>query len=185
VSVARPVTTTCAPLSNASTSGHALDALAHGRERLARVHVAQLDAARDEVVEPVQHVVAGDGADAEAAREPEVARDPAHGRGAPLGVDAARVRRHADVALDARGQNLAHQRHEVARVARRGVARALLLHDRHRDLGQVVEHQVVYRPPLDLPHGRVEHVAPEALAAGDADHLSLLTHKKYGATFSD
>src|SRR5919199_379098 len=89
------------------------------------------------------------------------ARDIAHGLGAALWVHAASVRGDAYVPLDAPWKYLAHQRHEVARVARARVARALLLHDRHRDFGEVVEHQVVDRPLVNLTHGRVEHVAPE------------------------
>ena len=59
-------------------------------------------------------------------------------------------------------------------VFQRGVARTLLLHDRHGDLGQVVEHQVVDRAALHLPPGSVELVAPEPLPTGDADLVSHL-----------
>ena len=40
---------------------------------------------------------------------------------------------------------------------------------RHRDFGEVVEHQVVDRPALDLPARRLEPVAPESLPGRDAN----------------
>ena len=51
----------------------------------------------------------------------------------------------------------------------RRVALLLLLQNRHRDFGEVVEHQVVDRPAFHLATRRVEPVAPEALAGGDAN----------------
>ena len=47
---------------------------------------------------------------------------------------------------------------------------ALLLQDRHGDLGQVVESQVVDGPLLDEADRSFQPVAPEALAVGDANH---------------
>jgi hypothetical protein len=149
----------------------ALYAIAHTRERLARVHVSQLDAAGHEVVEAVHDVVAAHDTDACASCEAELARDLYDGAAARRGVHAARVRDHLDVALDARRKDPLHQRHEVRSIALLGIARPQLLHDRHRDLGQIVEHEVVDRSALDLPHGRFEHVAPEPLTARDSDRL--------------
>src|SRR5439155_292624 len=63
------------------------------------------------------------------------------------------------------------QRYKIARVTGLGVARALLLHDRHRYLSQIVEHEVVDRPVLDLPHWRVKQITPESLARRDANLL--------------
>ena len=70
-------------------------------------------------------------------------------------------------------QHALHRADEVARVAHRRIALLLLLQDRHRDLGEVVEHQVVDRPALDLAARRVEPVAPEALARCDANDAIL------------
>ena len=63
----RPVTTTFAPRAErfddrprAEVDVRALHAIADGRERLARVHVRELDAAREQIVEAVEDVVAGD-----------------------------------------------------------------------------------------------------------------------------
>jgi hypothetical protein len=66
-------------------------------------------------------------------------------------------------------QRLAHRDlHEVHRVAGTGVLRALRGQDRHRDLGEVVEHQVVDLAMVQqLRHGQCG-VAPESRGAADA-----------------
>jgi len=61
------------------------------------------------------------------------------------------------------------------------VAGALLLQDRHRNLGQVVEHQVIDRPLADLIDRRGQEVAPKALTASHANnilHRILLTENE-------
>ena len=53
------------------------------------------------------------------------------------------------------------------RVAGAGVARALLLHDAHRHLGQIVEGQVVQWSLLDELHRPEQRVPPESLTVPD------------------
>ena len=102
-------------------------------------------------------------------RKPQPACDRQHRLGAPARVDAAGVRGDPDATLDDVGQNPLHERHEVPRVAGGRIARLLLLHDGHRDFGEVVHHQVVDGSAAHLADRRLEPVAPEPLPRGDAD----------------
>src|SRR6185295_13823824 len=84
-----------------------------------------------------------------------------------------------DVLLEQLRQDALDQAHEVGRVARARIARALLLHDAERDLGQVVERQVVERPLAQEAHRTEDRIAPEALTVGDEDSL-LGSHGRRG-----
>ena len=94
---------------------------------------------------------------------------------ASFGIHAAGVRDDFDVAFDEIGQNLFDHRHEVARVARARIARALLLHDRHRDLGQIVEPEIVDRTAPHLLDRGLKRVAPKALPFAILIVLSRVT----------
>jgi len=87
-------------------------------------------------------------------------------------VDSAGVRDDADPPVAEVGEDLPDQIHEVGRVAGLGAAPPQLLHDRHRDLGQVVERQVVEGPFAHETDGRVHRVAPEPLAVADPDQVA-------------
>ncbi len=152
-----------------------LNLVANGRERFAGVHVGDLNAAFGKFIKPRKNVVAGDNAYLELAAEPELAGGFADRLGAALDVDAPGVREHLDVLLDAIGQYLAHQRDEVAGIACVWVPLPLLLDDRHRHLGEVIEHKVVDRPAADLIHRCRKHVAPKTLSASNSD---LFFHKR-------
>ena len=103
----------------------------------------------------------------------EVERQEVH---LPVAVVCAELRPRDDAhaAVRDRRKHALHRADEVARVAHARVALLLLLQDRHRDLGEVVEHQVVRRTTLDLPPRRLQPVAPEALPACNA--YRLLAH---------
>jgi hypothetical protein len=75
---------------------------------------------------------------------------------ASLGVHASGVCYDFDPAFDKVRQNFFNHRDKVARVARTRVASALLLHDRHRYLGEIIESQVVNRSASDLLDGRLK-----------------------------
>ncbi len=62
------------------------------------------------------------------------------------------------------------ERWKIASVAEVRIRLLLLLHDRHCDLGEVVEDKVVNRSAFDKTNWRFKPVAPEALAVGDSDH---------------
>ena len=93
-----------------------------------------------------------------------------HGVAAGCGIDAARVGDHADAALYQIRQHARDHVDEIARVAGFGIARALLLQDRHGDFGQIIEREVIERAAPDLFDGRFERVAPEALSIRDSNH---------------
>ena len=155
----------------AQISIRALNAIPNRAERLIRIHVAQFDSARDQIIDAIENVVAGHNPNFQFTRQAEFARDFAHNGGTTFDVHSASVRNYSNVAVNARRQNLLHQRNKVARVARVGIARLLLLHDRHRDLGQIVEHQIVDRAAFNLTYRRIGQVAPESLARSDANFL--------------
>src|SRR5690606_9789083 len=158
----------------------ALDAAEHVFERAAVVHVAQLVAGAHELLEPVHDVVAADDADLHPTGESFRTRLFEYTVAAGGRIHTARIRNDADVLLDDVGQDLAHERYEVARVALRRVTHPLLLHDRHRDFRQVIEHQVVDRPAPHLFHGRGQAVAPEALARRYTDLFHVLPSSPHG-----
>ena len=135
-----------------------------GDERLAGVHVRAARGRRDQLVEARQQVVAGDDADREACPPRRAAaRRRAPPRAHAGGFTPPALAMTFTPRSTHRRQHALHRADEVARVAHRRVALLLLLQDGHRDFGEVVEHQVVDRPALDLPPRRVEPVAPEAL----------------------
>ena len=73
------------------------------------------------------------------------------------------------------GQHVAQMREKVGRIARVGIARALLLQDRHRDFGEVVHHQVVDGPAFHLPARARSGSSPQnppQLAMIDPLHLN-------------
>ena len=144
-------------------SGHPV---ADRGERGARLHVAQPVSRREEVIERVHEIVARDHGHAGPARERLVREREPQFVPAPLRVHAAGVRYDADLAGDEVLDEVVHEEDEVARVPRLRVPGPLLLHDRHRDLGQVVEHQVVDRAAAHLQLGRLLPVAPEPLPRG-------------------
>jgi hypothetical protein len=152
----------------------ARDLRAHVGERRAGVHVAQLLARLEQLVQAPEHVVALDHGDAQAL-DPVLLGQRQEGVLAGVGVHPAGVRHHLDVLLDQVGQDAVDQLDEVRRVARLRVARAQLLHDRHGHLGQVVEREVVERPLAHQAHRPEDRVAPEALSVGD-QHRVLPGH---------
>jgi predicted ATPase len=87
---------------------------------------------------------------------------------AGVGVDPAGVRDDPDPLFPERREDLPDQLHEVHRVPRLRVAAPLLLEDRHRDLGEVVEGQIVERALLDEADRGVDGVPPETLTVRDA-----------------
>ena len=74
----------------------------------------------------------------------------------------------SDAALLER-QDTRHHIDEIARVAGPRVASFLLLQDRHRDFGEVIEGEIVDRSSLHELRRSFEPVSPESLAVGDAN----------------
>ena len=74
-----------------------------------------------------------------------LARNLEHGLDTRLRIHAASVGDDRDLLFHDLGQQPVEHAHEVGRVAGFRPPRALLLHDAHRDLGQVVQGQVVDR----------------------------------------
>ena len=84
--------------------------------------------------------------------------------------------------VEHRRQRGAEVAREVARVAERLVARAVLLQDRERQLRERLEAEVV-DAVLEQPGDRARRVAVEALAAADADRTgSAMGRRRGGAT---
>ena len=71
--------------------------------------------------------------------------------------------------LSLRGQTT-DERREIARVADRGIVLFLLLQDRHRDFGEIVEDEEIDGAFVDEPYRRFEPIAPKPLPVGDANH---------------
>ncbi len=143
-----------------------LGALVH--ERALGLHVLEAAAGGEQLVHMREEVVALDHPDPQA-RDAELPGDPQHLVAARGRVEAAGVRHHLDAALDDRGQGPAQQRDEVRGETLVGIAEALAHHDRERDLGQVVEAEVVERPAGEELQRRVDAVPPETLAVADAN----------------
>ena len=144
-----------------------LDALPDRGKRLSGLHVAQLVAGGQQLVQPVHQVVAGHHRHAQRSRGGNPVEGLEQRPPAALRVDAARVAYHPHVPSDQVRCETGDQRHEVARVAERRISLPLFLQDRHGDLGQIVEHQVVDRAMADLQLRRFLPVAPESLTGGD------------------
>src|SRR4030095_15478696 len=142
--------------------------IANHRERLAGVHVLQFDALRDQLVEPVHNVVARYDADFDLAREAQLFDDLGESGDAGLRIDAAGVGHDLDVAGQAFRQDAPDDVEEIARVTGVRVARPLLLHNGHRDLGQVIERQIIDRAALDQLNRGVEPISPETLSVCDS-----------------
>src|SRR5262245_21846544 len=142
--------------------------IANHRERLAGVHVLQFDALRDQLVEPVHNVVARDDADFDLACEAQLFDDLGESGDAGLRIDAAGVGHDLDVVGQAFRQDAPDDVEEIARVTGVRVARPLLLHNGHRDLGQVIERQIIDRAALDQLNRGVEPISPETLSVFDS-----------------
>ena len=155
--------------------------LADARQRLAGLHVAQLVAGGEQLVQPGHEVIAGHDPQPQAVAHPRARGRPRHLVGASSGIDPAGVGDHPDAALQARRQDALHQRHEVASVSGLRVAGALLVQDGHGHLGQVVHDQVVDRSLLDLAHRRIQVVAPKSAGARDA-HRARATDSPHQTT---
>src|SRR5215213_5137477 len=176
----------------AQVSIGALNLVADCRERLACLHVAQLDTAREEIVEPRHDVVAGDDADADFACETKLTRNLNDCFRASANINAARIRSDFNIALDTRGQNPAHERHEILCVTRIRIACFLFLHDRHRHFREIVEHDVIDWSTFNLANGCVKKVSPKALSGCDAYFLfhveagngATKRHKKLAQVFN-
>ena len=127
-----------------------------------------------QLVESRQQIVAGDDADPNLVRRRRASRATSRTAAAQAGgftppaLAITRTPRSATAAKHA-----LHRADEVARVSHLRVALLLLLQNRHRDFGEVVEHQIVDVPALDLAPRRLEPVAPEALPRRDAHDASL------------
>ena len=118
-----------------------------------------------------EHVVALD--DRDAHRHAELVGQCLHRRGAALRVHAAGVADDADALLDGLLQHRA-QRHrdEVDGVAFLRPLHARAGEDRHRQLGEIVEHQVVDAARAHQLRRPEAAVAPEARGAADAHELA-------------
>ena len=153
-------------------------------DRLAGLEVVERLARRDEVVEPGEDVVTFDDADADP-REAVLAHHLRDGLRTRGGVHAARVGDDLDALLRALRQDALDHPHEVGRVPGVRVRAALLLHDAHRDLGEIVERQVVQRPFTHQADGPEDRVAPETLPVPHEYRFSLWHRSPYGRLASN
>src|SRR5262249_43349403 len=94
-----------------------------------------------------------------------------HSVATSLGVNAAGVGDYLDVALDKIGKYRRDHDDEVSRVPRPRITSSLLLHDRHRDLGEIIKRQVVDGASAHLFYRSFKRVSPEALSVCDSDCL--------------
>ena len=147
----------------------ALHVGADGGQGLAGIHAFELDAAREKSVEAVHDVVAGDGGDFDL--DSLALGHVEHGVLAGGGIHSAGVGDDADAPLLQIGEHAGDHVDEVAGVAGIGVARPLLLQDRHGDFGQIVERQIIDGAAAHLFDGGFERVAPEALSIRNSDHI--------------
>ena len=131
-----------------------------------RIHVAHLVALRKKFVEPRIDVVA------QHYRHFQARRQPHHFARAGHRVHPAGIGDHAHAALADMPRDPRDQRRKVARITQIRVGLLLLLQDRHGDLGQVVERQVVDRPLLHQAHRSFQPVAPESLPVRNPNHRS-------------
>ena len=153
------------------------DAVANVAQRAPGVEVPELVAPREQPVQPAEQVISRDDTDPQSAAQSQPPCRVRDRLRAGARVHAARVRRHLDPPLRQSRQDALHGGDEVLGVAERRIARALLLEDGHRDLGQVVHHQVVDGPPGHLSIGSFEPVSPEALARGNANGTWRRSHQ--------
>jgi hypothetical protein len=144
-------------------------AIADRRERCAVFHVVERRARRVQLAEPAHQVVACDRGDLE--RLVVQLADLEQRGAAGERVHAAGVRDDARARLGESRQRPLDLRDEIARVAGARITRTLLLHDRHRDLGEEVERDEVDGTELELALELREVVAPVAAGVGDANHF--------------
>ena len=148
-----------------------MNAIPHTREHLVRIHITQLDPASNEVIDPFEKVIAGYDANFHLAGIIKFARHIDYGIRASFNVDSPGVSNNFDTTVNARRQNLIHQRHEISRIAGIRIARLLLLHDRHRDLGEIIQHQIIDWPAFYLAYRRIRQITPEALSGRNTNLL--------------
>ena len=132
---------------------------------LARFHVFERAALGDQLAHAVDDVVAIDDGDFDLQAQP--AGQGFDGLSAGFGVDAASIGDDPGLVLNQLGEDAFEHRQKVARVASIRIALALLLHDRHRDLGEEIHRDVIKTAAVHLPVQRFGVVAP--VAAGVAD----------------
>ena len=130
----------------------------------------------EEAVEPIHEIVTGYEAYAGSPTDARCLAGFHEGLGTPFRVHSTRVRDDANTALHAGGEDPLHKRYEVPSKTGLGITRALLLHDRHRDLSQIVEHEVVDRTAFDLTDRCLEIIPPKALTARNPNN-SLVTQR--------
>ena len=125
-------------------------------------------AGRHEVVEARENVITGDDADADLATHAVLRGRLEQGLGAGHGVHTAGVGDHLDAAFRDGRKHTFHGADEIARISHARITLFLLLQNRHRDFGEVVQHQIIDLTTLYLTTRGFEPVTPEALTAGDA-----------------
>ncbi len=140
------------------------DAIANARDRLSRIHIAKLVALREKFVQSRKDIVADHHGDLEPRRLLH------HFARARQRIHTARIRDHLHTALANLFRNARDQGREVACIAKIRVGLPLLLQNRHRNLRQIVERQVVDRPLLYQANRRFQPVAPKSLTVCDSNH---------------
>jgi hypothetical protein len=154
--------------------GHAEgDALADGGDAGAGVHVAEVRAAVAQLVDAGGDVVAGDRGHPQAVHA-QVGGHPARGCGRTVRVHAAGVGDDADALVARQRQKRAQEVGQVAGESAAGVAQAVPLEDRHRQLRESVAADVGHLAPLRDGDGAVGRVAVEALPGTDAHRPHVL-----------
>src|SRR5579885_297726 len=151
---------------SAEISIGAYHAVANFPQWPAGIDVAQIGAAGQHVIQAIIDIVT------QHDRYPEAGNSGAAGRrenslGASLGIHSARVGDHPQM-LPFR-QDPGHQGPKIASVPELRVDPFLFLENRHGNLSQVVQAEVIDWPLLDQANRRFEPVAPEALSVSDAD----------------
>jgi hypothetical protein len=141
-------------------------------QRPAVVHVPELRPGGAQLGQTGADVVAPHHGHAQA--DAQLPRHPRHLAPRPVGVDAAGVGHQADAAAVGDGQELPHEGADVLRVPGPRVALAVLLQDRHGELGQMVEGDVAHvAPRRDVERGPdAAAVEPQAAADADAPHAA-------------
>ena len=151
-------------------------AIANRRQRLARVHVREFVSGGEQFVDAAQQVVACDNANLELAAQPHLFGSSEYGGGTRLRIYTARIRNHLHSLVHDRRKHTLHRADEIARVTHFRVALLLLLQNRHRDFGEIVEHQIIDVSTFDLTTWCFQPIAPEALPAGDSYNAFGIRH---------
>src|SRR5688572_5807128 len=136
----------------------------------------------DQLVEVWQEVVAADDTDTHTIARARALEYGANRRRAGGRIHPAGVGDDLDASLDDGGEHAFDRADEVPRVAHGRVALLLLLQNRHRDFGEIVEHHVVNRSALHLAPWRVEGVAPESLRGRNSDDPGCIAHARSDRT---